>query len=110
MGNLTKYLRTRFELDFRAEFPPKTVSIGTSATQIVKGNPDRVMLAFFNLGSNTVYLHTDSTVSSTKGMYLDANGGHIVLIAEEDGDLLTYEWWGIAAATNNIYILGVEAK
>jgi len=110
MGILSEYLIKRFGIDLVAEFPPFKITISTTPTEIVKSNPDRLQITFMNLSANVVYLGVDETVSVGNGLYLDSNGGSITLLAEEDGDLVGYSWYGVAGASSDIYVIAVKGK
>ena len=110
MGRLSDYVVKMLGFDLVAEFPPKVFSVGTSDTEIVKANADRIQLTLINLGSTVIYVHPTTKVSSSLGLYLDKNGGSVLFSALEDGELVGYEWYGISSSACNLWVLAVEGK
>jgi len=107
MGRLKELVEKRF--GFPTRHIEYSYSISTTPTKVLNNNPDRLMYVLSNLGANVVYLGFTSEVSSTNGIYIDANGGALTLLAEEDGELVGQEAWVIGAGSTNIYIVAVEA-
>ena len=86
-----------------------TVSVQTSATQIVASDPDTVAITFVNLGANTVYLRPSNEPSITAGIQIVASGGALSLTVRNDLTLTTREWWGIATtAASDVYFVRVR--
>ncbi len=102
MGALSEFIERHFGVAVRYNPNPIVDTVQTTATQLWRANPDRLQLAFINLGANNIYLFTDATVSAAKGIVLAAGGGGVILAAEEDAELVGYAWFGLAAtgATN----------
>lgn len=85
----------------------KTVSIGTSDTDLVNNNPNRVQITFVNNGTNEVHIDIDNTVSTTSGLRLAASGT-ITLNMMEDGNFVTERFVGIATgASSNVRVYEV---
>jgi len=102
--NLADLLLERFKVRTRAIENPKTTSIGTTATQILANNPNRLAWVVINLSSNIIYLAFGSDVASTKGIRLEANGGSAVMIWDEDFQATAWAIWGVASgASSAIY-------
>jgi len=74
---------------------PVTNTVETTATQILKNNPDRIFWLVVNLSGNNGFLGWDTLVSSTRGLFIAANGGFVSAMIEEDGELVIYEVWAI---------------
>lgn len=101
----------RFGFPTRALENPVVSSVGTSAIEILRNNPDRVFWLVVNLSANTVYVALSEDVSATKGIRLDANGGFASFSAEEDGEAVAYAVHAIATgAASNIYVLEIEKE
>lgn len=109
MGALSEFVRGRFGVDTRFNATAMATSVGATATQLWRNNPDRLELMFVNLGANTIYLFVDGTVSSTRGIFLAAGGGSVVVTAEDDGELVGFPWFGIASGATAIFSAEVEA-
>ena len=99
----------RFGFPTRAVENPVTDSIGTSAEEILRNNPDRVFWLVVNLSSNVVYVALSEEVSATHGIRLDANGGWASMSVEEDGEAVAYAVHAKATgAASAIYVLEME--
>lgn len=80
--------------------------IGVTATEILGGDPERVLAIIINLSANDVFISPRADVSTTKGIQLAANGGSATFDAELDGTLVTRQLFGIAgAAASQLYTL-----
>jgi len=74
---------------------PVTPTVGTTATEILRNNPDRVFWLIVNLSPNDGYAGWDREVSSSKGILIPANGGYASASIEEDGELVIYPVYAI---------------
>lgn len=72
------------------------ITVATTVTAIVGADPERVSLTLINLSSNTLSVSPQTSVSLTRGIILEANGGALVLDSELDGILPALNWFGIA--------------
>jgi len=108
MGKLAEWIEKQYGVRTRLVENPLVTSVGTSAVQIARNNPDRFAIIIVNLSTNIIYVAFDSEVSSTKGIRLGANGGSYTLLAEEDLELTAHEIWAIATAADSaIYVAEV---
>lgn len=74
------------------------VSVSTSATQLVDGQPNRTLLVLTNTGAVTVYLGT-SAVSTSSFIYALA-AGEFVQFTGEDGDVAPQgKWYGVTPSS-----------
>ena len=111
MGALSEYVKRKFGVSTRAIQDPVTVlcPFATHAT-ILRNNPDRLGFVIVNLGITAMYVAWDPSVSATHGIYIAPNGGTFGMIADEDGELVGWELFGIAITSDNdIFIVTVEA-
>jgi len=106
MGALSEFLEREFGYALRSK--DSAPAVGTSATKIVNNNPDRLELIISNPTANIVYIALNSGVALARGILVPPDGGSVTFTAREDGDLVGREWWGIASATSNLYIVEVE--
>jgi len=74
---------------------PVTSTVGTTPTEILKNNPDRVFWLIVNLSGNDGYVGWDREVSSSKGLLVPSNGGYVSASAVEDGELVIYPVYAI---------------
>lgn len=85
---------------------PETNSVGTDAVRILQENPRRLSFQVVNLSANSLYIAPTNQVSSTRGIFLAANGGIVSLIWDRDFELCSHEWYAVASgAASDIYVL-----
>jgi len=106
MGALSEFLEREFGYGLRSKDSAPTV--GTSAAKFVNNNPASLELIISNPTSNSVYIALNSQVALTRGIFVPPDGGSVTFTAWEDGDLVGREWWGIASASSELYIVEVE--
>lgn len=105
MGVLADLLFERFKLKTRSNINPVVAAVGVAAIPILLNHPDRVGLVIVNLSANVVYISPLDTVLATSGIRLDANGGMASMVWDEDFELVSHEWYGIATgAASAIFI------
>lgn len=107
MGRLAELIEAKWGFHVRPEFTPATVAITAAEKQILKQNPDRVLILAINLGSEVCYLHTSREVSSDLGIYLDKLGGGIEMPWDIYGELIGLEWWCEGAGDTNLYLVSL---
>jgi len=99
----------RFGFPTRAVENPVIASVGTTAAEILRNNPDRVFWLVINLSPNVVYGALSGDVSGSKGIRLDAYGGWASMSVEEDGEAVAYPVFAIATGADSaIYVLEIE--
>lgn len=86
---------------------PLVTQVETTITRLVKNNPNRVGLTIINLGGYPIYLTPTPDPATTKGIYLNSNGGALALNVNEDLILPSYEWYAIAATASACYVIEV---
>lgn len=72
-----------------------TVSVGTSATLVLESNPARRGMILANNSAATVYIGSDSSVTTSTGIPIAANGN---LTDSGPRDLWKGQVWGICAS------------
>ena len=106
-----KYIAKRYGMRIKAEFSPKTISVGTTAKKILDVNADRLFFIIVNNGSYAVFVGPHADVSTTKGLKIAPNGGTMISDIDNDGDLTLQEWWAISeSGTNTLYVMAVEGE
>ncbi len=73
-----------------------TSSVGTTAGQVLRQDPSRIAFLFVNLGAFDVLITPLGAAASTNGVRLGANGGSASAQWDEDGEVVAWEWNGIA--------------
>jgi len=73
---------------------PRAVSVGNKITQIVPYNPDRVVLAVFNVGNYVAYISPDMVDVDKKGFPINPGVG--ITWKKVEGDKPEVALWAIA--------------
>ena len=90
---------------------PVTDTVKTTATLILRNNPDRIFWLAVNLSGNKGYIGWDAQVSSTRGIPIAGNGGFVSCTLEEDGELTIHEVWAVLEnAQGTFYIVEIERR
>ncbi len=111
MGVLSSLLRERFKVETREILNPAAAVLGAAALQVLFNHPDRLGFSIINLSANPVYIAPDDGVLATRGIRLDPNGGSLSMVWDEDFELVSHEWFGIApAGASQIYVSEVIGK
>lgn len=71
-------------------------SVGLTAAQLVRQDPNRPSFLLVNLSVNEMYAGPFQDVSATKGIRLTPTGGNLSVWWEEDGMVVTREWWVVS--------------
>jgi len=85
------------------------VNATTTATSVVGNDPEALALTLINLGANTAWLLFEDTVSTTRGLLLNANGGYVSLTVRDDQTLPTRRWWAVTS-TGVTTILSIRTR
>jgi len=108
---LHRFVEKKFGVATRAYPIADPTSCATTVTSILPNNPDRLSYILVNLGDYPMYVAWDRDVGSDHGVYVAPNGGSFSLIADEDGELVGYELFGIAITdATDIFTMVTEAE
>lgn len=84
-------------------------SVGTTQSEVLRADPERVFVLLVNLSTNTMYVGIDSQVSSSRGILLASNGGSFQVDVEEDFTVPIRSFHAISTgASSNLYVLSVR--
>jgi len=72
------------------------VTVGTSAQRLVRPNPQRRELIIQNRGTSDIFIDNTENPSTTTSLIVQSDGGEVVLLKEEDGDLVIDKWVAIS--------------
>jgi len=90
---------------------PVTNTVATSATEILRNNPNRIFWLVVNLSVNDGYIGWDNEVAATRGLPIAASGGFASCSVEEDGELVIYPVFAINLnAAGTYYIVEIEER
>jgi len=110
--SIHQLLSERFGIRVRTVLDPENVtSVGVTATQLVRADPNRLAFTIQNLDTvDSLYVAPDSRPSSTRGILVPPQGA-IVVAVDEDFALPAEEWFGVAdAAGTPIFIMAVYGE
>ena len=108
---LSRYVERKFGVTTRAYPIADPVSCLTTVTVILPNNPDRLAFIIVNLGETAMYVAWDRGVLASHGVYVGPNGGSFAMMADEDGELVGYELFGISiTSANDIFTMVTEAE
>lgn len=82
-----------------------TVAVGASSTKLVGPNFERMALAIINSGGVNGVILPDLSVTLTKGITLNANGGSMTLNAHDDLALVGWEWFAISSGGGTTFTI-----
>lgn len=106
MGILADLLANKFGIKTRPIENPLVAAVGAVDAQITLNNPDRVALVIINLSVNLVYIRPSGVAAAATGIILAANGGWRSFVWDEDFELVSRDWHGVApAGASAIYVL-----
>lgn len=80
---------------FDADDQMGVTAIAATPTQFLVNDPNALQLTIINTGTNDMNIWTDSSVSTTKGIRIAANGGSYEIDFTRFGTFPTRTWWGI---------------
>jgi len=103
MGVLSDLLRERFKVETESVENQLVAAVGVAAVQVAVNNPDRVALNFINLSVNIIYISPFPGVAAAIGIRLDPNGGWRSLVWDEDFELVSHDWYAIAAGAGSAF-------
>lgn len=84
-------------------------SVGTTAAEVLRNDPERVFVLMVNLSVNTIYVGFDQRVSSSRGIVLASNGGSYQADVEEDFTLPIRSMFAVSTlAGSNLYVVTVR--
>ena len=111
MGALSDYALKRWGVRTRSIENPVTRTALAGKTLVLKNNPDRMMFVIVNYDTVLMRVAPSINVAAEWGIPLDPSGGFAVVTADDDGELVGYEWYVYSAAgkADVIYILETEA-
>lgn len=84
----------------------EVVQIGTSQTQVMGNDPERVSVLLINLSSNTIFIGFNEGVGSNDGIILTPSGGNVAYDVTNDYILPTLQVNAVAdGVTSDLYVL-----
>jgi len=108
MGVLSDLLLDRFKLKTHNLVNPLVAAVGVAAIPVLLNHPDRVGFVMLNLSANIIYISPLPNVALLVGIRLDANGGMVGMVWDEDFELVSHDWYAIATgAASQVFILEV---
>ena len=109
MGALADYVKKRWGIGTRSVENPVTATAVAGVTKILENDPDRFEAIIVNYDTVLMRVAPSRLVSATYGIPLDPAGGFTIITADDDGEMVGYEWFVYSAAGGTIYVLETEA-
>lgn len=107
MGILADLMREKFGIETRSQVSP-VAAVGVASIPVLPNHPDRVGFVMLNLSVNLIYISPVSPVAVPVGILLPALGGGIAFSWDEDFELCSSAWYGIATVAGSaVYILEI---
>lgn len=103
LAAVTGFLQDYFGGDFTVQV--STVAVGVAPGKAVDHNFERVFLGIYLISGGPVWLLTDGTVSSTKGIEIATQGGSMTLNVREDAVLPGFEWFAVSSQANQTLLI-----
>ena len=88
-----------------AHVNPVTDTVATTATEILRNNPERLFWLIVNLSLNKGYIGWDPQVSSSRGVPIGPSGGFISASIEEDGELVIQPVYAVNENAEGTYYI-----
>jgi len=87
-----------------------SVTVSTTPVRVLINNPNRLSAILSNIGSENVFISTNSSVTATSGIQLPADGGVMSTNYYEDFDQVTRNLYAIAASgSTTIHVIESES-
>jgi hypothetical protein len=77
--------------------PLTTSTIGVTPLRVSLLNPRRFENVILNVSTANISMGFDGSITAGNGIIIPSLGGSVALNADEDGELVTYEVWLVAA-------------
>lgn len=111
MGRLHDLVAQRFGGPIDAFYNRNGSTVGTTATQVLKIDADRLGAYIVNLSAAKITIAPFQAVNVTTGIIIAPNGGQLVLTFDEEFLTTGYEWWAIASKANSrIFVAEMVAQ
>lgn len=92
-----------------ADGTPKVVNVGTTATQVLPGNPQRLAWIVVNKSGNPGHMDYENKVATNRGLPVSQNGGTVDSHFEKDGATVQSALFGInETAAGDWYVVAWE--
>lgn len=80
-------------------------SVGVTAAQLLRQDPNRPSFLFVNLSLADMYVGPFRDPSSSKGIRVGPSGGSLAVWWAEDGEVVTWEWYAVATLAASAYLV-----
>lgn len=99
--NVAELLKERFGIGTYTKASDPTATVGTSATEILDNDPNRLAVVIVNLSANDLYIGWDLDVDTDHGIYLSPSGGSFSITFEDDFMLPTQKMYALAGGAGS---------
>jgi hypothetical protein len=94
---LATVLARRWGVATTVNISPASAQLNSQSSQLFKQNPNRLAWILVNLSTTDVFVTPLFRATATRGIRVPSNGGFMSLLADEDLDMVGYEWFAIAS-------------
>ncbi len=109
LGRAANFSESKFGGPTRIVENPLTTSVGATPTLLLPNEPDRIFWLVVNRSAQIVDLGFTNALVTGANILLDANGGTVSSILEQDGELVTYPVYAVApVAGATVYVVEVR--
>jgi hypothetical protein len=104
INNVRDYVRARLGVPTETRASAAGAVMGVAAARILPQDPARIVFTLINLSANEIFITPVGVPAALYGIRLGPNGGTVTVSADEDGEVVAWEWLGIATAINSNYL------
>lgn len=84
----------------------EVVTVTSTASRLVKNDPERLELMIFNQSPTDIYIGLTPEVTSINGILIKGNGGGVIMNIREDMTLQSRAWFAVTVSgTADVYIV-----
>ena len=94
-------IQAEFETQTRANRNPVISSVGTTALEFLRNNPNRIAFVLINLSTNDMWILDDSNPSSSNGIRIAPNGGSARATYKTDYHMIGASWSVVAGGSSS---------
>ena len=89
--------------------PPVGIGVNSSGVQLCKNNPRRFLLAIASTDGVLIRFGYLPRITFFQPFVLPPSGGSCVILVDEDGEMVTYDWYAITpSGASTVNVVEVE--
>jgi hypothetical protein len=103
--DLAEFVAARKGKGTSVTFNPVTSTVATTATEILRNNPNRFRWVAVNLSTNRGFIDFSNEVSSSRGFSIDAQNGMMEMDLFEDGEAVFNRVFALNQVASGTYFI-----